>query len=171
MRFRIANISSFQPRTGRHRRRIRYHNPPTTIVDSIKASDSPYIQIPYEPSQVWSDHVIPLVLGKFSIELVDTSTDISMFATIPRIISNTHEGSSVHAVCNAIACAYLASTIGTTTATANRTRAYGNALRAVNAALDDPVEYKNDSTLMAIWMFVVYEVSVTHQWIVMGRAD
>lgn len=104
--------------------------------------------------------MIPLVLHKFSV----ASTDSTMFATIPRIISSTQEGSSVYAVCNAIACAYLASAERTTAAIANRTRAYVTALTTVNAALDDPVQYKKDSTLLAIWMFVVYEVRVVQWW-------
>jgi hypothetical protein len=130
--------------------------------DSAKDGGTASVQIIYEPSQVWSHHVIPLVLDKFSVELVDTSVDSSMFATIPRIISSTQEGSPVYAVCDAIACAYFASTTGWTAATDNRTRAFGTALRAVNEALDDPLQYKNDSTLLAIWMFVVYEVGAIH---------
>ena len=127
------------------------------------------LQMIYEPSQVWNDHVIPLVLDKFSVGLRDTSIDSSMFATIPRIVSSMQEGSPIYAVCNAVACAYLASTTRTTATLAQRTRAYGSALRAVNAALDDPLQYKNDSTLLAIWMFVVYEVRLAHQWKTIGQ--
>jgi hypothetical protein len=164
MRFRIANISSFQQSTRNHRPKIRYHDPQIVKADSAMDSEIPPPQIIYEPSQVWSHHVIPLVLEKFSIELVDTSIASSMFATIPRIISTSQEGSPVYAVCDAIACAYRASTIGTAAAIASRTRAYGIALRTVNTALGDPVQCKHDSTLLAIWMFVVYEVGAVHQW-------
>lgn len=157
MRFRIANISHGG-------RKIRYHDSPMIKTDFAKDSRIPYLQIVYEPPQVWSQHVIPLVLNKFSVGLVEASTDSSMFATIPRIISSTQEGSQVYAVCNAIACAYLASTTGSAAAIANRARAYGAALNAVNAALDDPFQRNNDSTLLAIWMFVVYEVRVIHRW-------
>ena len=163
MRFRIANISSFQPSKKHGERKMRYHNPPIIKADSAKRGYIPSVQVIYEPSQVWSHHVIPLVLDKFSVGLADTSLNSNMFATIPRIISSTQEGSQIYAVCDAIACAYLASTTGSTTALLNRTRAYGTALRAVNAALDDPVQHKNDSTLLAIWMFVVYEVRVIYQ--------
>ncbi|KAJ5548434.1 hypothetical protein N7513_005668 [Penicillium frequentans] len=157
MRFRIINHSSFQPGTRRQNRKIRYEDPPMVEESSTEESDTPSVQIIYEPSQVWSHHVIPLVLDKFTVDLVDTRIDSSMFATIPRIISRTNEGSSVYSVCNAIACAYLATTTGTTAATVNRARAYGTALKTVNQALNDPVECKSDSTLLAIWMFVVYE--------------
>lgn len=158
MRFRIANISSFQLNTRPHERRIHYVDPPIAKESSNEDSDNSSVQIIYEPSQAWSHHVIPLVLDKFTVDLVDSRMDSSMFATIPRIISSTNEGSSVYAVCNAIACAYLATTTGTRAATVNTARAYGLALRTVNAALNDPVECKSDSTLLAIWMFVVYEV-------------
>lgn len=171
MRFRIADASSFRPSTRHHRRKIRYHDPPMAKADSAKDCDIPSVQIIYQPAQVWSHHVIPLVLNKFSVELVDTSVDSNMFATIPRIISRTQEGSTVYAVCNAIACAYLASTTGTTAATANKTRAYVTALSTVNAALGDPVQRKDDSTLLAIWMFVVYEVRGIHQWDIIGQEN
>jgi hypothetical protein len=59
-----------------------YHDPPRVKADSAKDGDIPSVQIIYEPSQVWSHHVVPLVLDKFSVELVDTSIDSSMFATI-----------------------------------------------------------------------------------------
>ncbi|OQE44744.1 hypothetical protein PENCOP_c002G05541 [Penicillium coprophilum] len=155
MRFRNANISSFQP--GHGNRKIGSHDQQIIIADPVQHGPIS-IQMIYEPSQVWSHHVIPLVLDKFSVGLFDTSIDSSMFATIPRMISSTQEGSPIYATCDAIACAYLASTTGSTAAIANRTRAYGIALRTVNAALDDPIQCKNDSTLLAIWMFVVYEL-------------
>lgn len=158
MRFRIIDHSSFQSGTRRHDRKIRYEDPPMVKESSVEESETPSIQIIYEPSQVWSQHVIPLVLDKFTVDLVDTRIDSSMFATIPRIISSTNEGSPVYSVCNAVACAYLATTTGATAATVNRAKAYGTALKTVSAALNDPVECKSDSTLLAIWMFVVYEV-------------
>lgn len=169
MRFRIVNNESFQQRTRHHRRKIRYNNPPIAKADSTKNSQNVCAQILYEPSQVWNDHVIPLVLERFSIELVGTIKDSSMFATIPRIVSTSQKGSPVYAVCDAIACAYLSSTTGTTAAMVNRSRAYGAALRTVNTALDDPVQCRNDSTLLAVWMFVVYEVGAVHRWKIKGQ--
>jgi Fungal Zn(2)-Cys(6) binuclear cluster domain len=157
MRFRIANMSSFPANTRRGHRKIRYHDAPVAKTESPVLS----VQIVYEPPQVWSQHVIPLVLDKFSVALVEatsTGSDGGMFATIPRIIASTPQGSPVYAVSNAIACAYVASTTGSAAAVANRARAYGEALAAVNVALDDRAECQNDSTLLAIWMFVVYEV-------------
>ncbi|KAJ5356409.1 hypothetical protein N7517_011018 [Penicillium concentricum] len=154
MRFRNATISSFQPSTGHGYRKMRCYGPPMIIADSSQHRSISSVQMIYEPSQVWRHHVIPLVLAKFSVSLVDPS----MFATIPRIISSMQEGSPIYATCDAIACAYLASTTGSTDAIANRTRSYGVALRTVNAALDDPVQCKNDNTLLAVWMFVVYEL-------------
>ncbi|KAJ5496940.1 hypothetical protein N7463_008927 [Penicillium fimorum] len=154
MRFRNATISSFQPNTGHGYQKTRYYGTPMIIADSAKHSYISSVQMIYEPSQAWRHHVIPLVLDKFSVSLMD----ISMFATIPRIISSAQEGSPIYATCNAIACAYLATTMGSTDAIANKTRAYGVALRTVNAALDDPVQCNNDNTLLAVWMFVVYEL-------------
>lgn len=160
MRFRIANASSFQPSI---RRKMRYHDPPMVKANFAKDGDRQSVQMMYEPSQVWRHHVIPLVLGKFSVKILDTGVDSSLFVTIPRIISSTQEGSPVYAVCDAIACAYFASTTASADAVAKRAHAYGTALKAVNVALGDPAQYKNDSTLLAIWMFVVYEVRIIHQ--------
>jgi hypothetical protein len=83
-----------------------------------------------------------------------------MFTTIPRIISSTQEGSPVHSVCNAIATTYIASTTRSAAALVNRDRAYGIALGTVNDALADPFKCKDDSTIFAIWMFVLYEVRI-----------
>jgi hypothetical protein len=110
--------------------------------------------LPVELPQTWSQHVIPLILDKFSIGL-NTS---SIFATVNGMVSMAEQGSPVYAVSNAIACAYRASVTGSANARSNMVHAYGNALRTVKTALDDPVEYKEDSTLLAVWMFVVYEV-------------
>ncbi|KAJ5999617.1 hypothetical protein N7481_000026 [Penicillium waksmanii] len=171
MQFRIASTSSFQPSTRRRRRKVRYYDPPIPKAQSEIVSGIPPVQIIREPSEVWSHHVIPLVLDKFSVELVDTTIDGSMFATIPRIIFNSQEGSPVYAVCDAIASAYLANTTGTIAATTKRTLAYGTALRTVNLALSDPVQCKNDSTLLAVWMFVVYEVIIPLPLGVTGRKN
>jgi hypothetical protein len=135
------------------------HIRPMTGIHNDSRSILP-VQIVYEPSQVWNHHVIPLVLDKFSVRLGDTGINGSMFATIPRIITRSREGSPVYAVCDAIACAYVASTTSSTSAVVKKTQAYGTALKVVNAALADPAQSKNDSTLLAVWMFVVYEVSV-----------
>lgn len=110
--------------------------------------------LPVELPQTWSQHVIPLILDKFSIGLKTSS----IFATVNGMVSMAEQGSPVYAVSNAIACAYRASVTGSANARSNMVHAYGNALRTVKTALDDPVEYKKDSTLLAVWMFVVYEV-------------
>ncbi|KAJ5266589.1 hypothetical protein N7478_009397 [Penicillium angulare] len=156
MRFRIAKASSFEPNTSHGRRKTHYHNPKSIKLDSARYQIPPS-PIGYEIPQVWSHHVFPLVLDKFAAGIVDTSINSSMFVTIPRIISSSQEGSPVYAVCDAIAHAYLATVTGSPTEVLRRDRAYGTALRAVNAALTDPTQYKNDSTLLSIWMFVVYE--------------
>jgi hypothetical protein len=45
----------------------------------------------------------------------------------------------------------------------NRAQAYETALSAVIGALADIVQCNNVSTLWAVWMSVVYEVSVFHR--------
>jgi hypothetical protein len=152
MHFRIVNTSSFKqkPPTGRRKMKLHYDQPGATggmTRDTNKC-------LPVELPQTWSQHVIPLILDKFSIGL-NTS---SIFATVNGMVSMAEQGSPVYAVSNAIACAYRASVTGSANARSNMVHAYGNALRTVKTALDDPVEYKEDSTLLAVWMFVVYEV-------------
>jgi len=82
-----------------------------------------------------------------------------MFITIPRILSQPDHGSTVYQVCNAIALAYLASTTYWPRAAVAHVRAYGSALTAVNSALEDHQRRSNDGTLLAVWLFVVYEVN------------
>lgn len=110
--------------------------------------------LPVELPQIWGQHVIPIILDKFPIGL-ETS---NIFVTVTRMVSMAKQGSPVYAVSDAIACAYRVSVTGSADAMLNMIHSYGNALRTVKTALDDPVEYKEDSTLLAVWMFVVYEV-------------
>jgi hypothetical protein len=185
MLFRIESVSSFASNMKRDRRRTRNQDgPPSTLVervglwtstgpsnadctrpftDPVEQTDgfipSSERQAPllHPLPELWNDHVIPLVLSKFSIDLVDAGAN-SMFNTIPRVISKAEQGSAIYQVCNAIGLAYLASTTWSPNAIVDRARAYGTALGAVNLALQDPLQCKNDSTLLAVWLFVVYEV-------------
>lgn len=175
MRFRIESVSSFPANMKRDRRKTRNqegHSP--ALVERLPLRDAdcarPFTDL-VEPTdgllhapllhplpELWNDHVIPLVLNKFSIDLADDAEANSMFNTVPRVISKAEQGSAVYQVCNAIGRAYLASTTWSPNAIVERARAYGAALVAVNSALEDPLQCKSDSTLLAVWLFVVYEV-------------
>lgn len=111
----------------------------------------------YSPLQEpWSSYVIPLVLRKFSFD-ADLGNK-SVFTTIPRIISETEEGSVLYKACSAVGWAYMEKTAYCVNAVSNKTKAYGTALTAVNAALLDPVLCKADDTLLSVWMLGFYEV-------------
>lgn len=151
--FRNLDLSSFQKqrRTGRSMKLL--NDQPGSTVGESDPDDRRYSRLPVELPQIWSQHVIPLILDKFPIALED-----SIFTTVNRMVSMTQQGSPIYAVCNAVACAYRASITGSPNAMSIMGRAYGSALRTVHTALNDPMESKEDSTLLAVWLFVVYEV-------------
>jgi hypothetical protein len=153
LQIRIVNASSFQQERRIGGRMKLHYDQSTTPARAKGTNNCPDNSLPAELPQIWSQHVIPLVLDKFPVGL-----EHGIFATVNRMVSIARLGSPVYAVCNAVACAYRASTTGLHNAMSNMAHAYGNALRTVKTALDDPVEYKEDSTLLAVWMFVVYEV-------------
>lgn len=154
LRFRNSNTASFElkSRTGR-RLKLHYYHQPGSTGGTRDTNSRPNNSLPVELPQTLSRHVIPLVLDKFSI-----GPKAGIFATVNRMVSIAGQTSPIYAVSNAIAYAYRASYTGSPTARSDMFHAYGTALRTVKAALDDPVEYKKDSTLLAVWMFVVYEV-------------
>lgn len=82
-----------------------------------------------------------------------------VFDLIPRTIRQADARSPIHQVCKAIGLAYVGSKARTVTSTHDRVHAYQSALTAVNSALQDPQQRSLDSTLLAVWMFNVYEVS------------
>uniref|UniRef100_A0A093UPJ3 White-opaque regulator 1 n=1 Tax=Talaromyces marneffei PM1 TaxID=1077442 RepID=A0A093UPJ3_TALMA len=153
LRFRNSNTASFElkSRTGR-RLKLHYYHQPGSTGGTRDTNSRPNNSLPVELPQTLSRHVIPLVLDKFSI-----GPKAGIFATVNRMVSIAGQTSPIYAVSNAIAYAYRASYTGSPTARSDMFHAYGTALRTVKAALDDPVEYKKDSTLLAVWMFVVYE--------------
>lgn len=153
MNFRIVITSSFEQETRTGRRMKLQYDQPGTTGGTGDTNNRPNNSLPVELPQAWNQHVIPLILDKFSIGL-----KTSIFASVNGMVSIAKQGSPVYAVSNAVACAYRASITGSANARSNMVHAYGNALRTVKTALDDSVEYKKDSTLLAVWMFVVYEV-------------
>lgn len=90
-----------------------------------------------------------------------------VFDSIRRTIRQADAASPIHQVCNAIGLAYVASKTRAVNSTYNKVHSYRSALAAVNSALQDPQRISLDSTLLAVWMFNMYEVSHSHQPIVM----
>lgn len=82
-----------------------------------------------------------------------------VFDSIPRIIRQADATSPIHQVCKAIGLTYVRSKTRAVTWTHDRVHMYQSALAAVNSALQDPQQRLLDSTLLAVWMFNVYEVS------------
>lgn len=98
----------------------------------------------------WNHHVIPLIISKFSSE--------SVYSSILHIVSKTDETSIIYKACSAVGWAYVTKTSSHANAAFHRTKAYGIALTAVNAALMDPRLCKADDTLMSVWLLGFYEV-------------
>lgn len=111
----------------------------------------------YCVSESWNEHLMPLIMNKSSFEMEDGKTK-GIFSTIPPLLSNAKEGSPLDLARKAVSCAYLANTTRSSNAISNRSQAYGIALTAINQALQDPQQYRSDSTLLGVWLLSLYEV-------------
>jgi hypothetical protein len=90
-----------------------------------------------------------------------TGITYSFFRIIPRLISEAHKDEApILLACNAVGYAYLANKARLPIAARHRAHAYSTALSAINQALCDPVQYKSDSTFLAVWLLSLYEVTL-----------
>lgn len=81
-----------------------------------------------------------------------------IFCTVPDIASKAEEGSPLYHACNALGHAYLGNLAWSPKAISNQSEAYGTALAILNAALQDPQQWKSDNTLLGVWLLGLYEV-------------
>lgn len=126
----------------------------------------------------WNDHVIPLIISKFSFDIA-RGFNKSIFNTIPRVIAEVEDGSVLFTACNAVGCAYMANITRSPNVIFYRAKAYTTALAALNSALLDPQEHTNDKVLLSVWLLSLYEVSsynkgsldiiLTNLWIAHAR--
>ncbi|RFU27687.1 hypothetical protein B7463_g8634, partial [Scytalidium lignicola] len=121
--------------------------------DEFPFSAETYSPLQYPLPESWNKHCIPLVMNKFSFDMVG-----SIYSIIPRAISKAEEGSAFYQAFSAVGCAYVANVSWSLQAISNRAMAYGTALSAVNLALRDPQQCKSDSTLLSVWLLGMYEV-------------
>jgi len=176
MRFRRENISSFRSNVNRDRRRRHSQecdsyafvkSRPQKVVrskwtDALEQAEGflhtskRYSLLQYPLTESWSNHCLPLVIKKVSCDMC-----MSIFCTIPRVITKAEEGSALLQACNAVGYAYVAHMAWSPRAISDQSRAYGTALAAVNSALRDPRRCKSDDTLLGVWLLGLYEV--THQ--------
>ena len=83
----------------------------------------------------------------------------NIFATVQIEILSAQVGSALYLATYALGCAYLAKLTPSHQAISNRVKAYATALSAMNIALQDRQQYKNDNTLLGVWLLGIYEVS------------
>ncbi|RFU26972.1 hypothetical protein B7463_g9357, partial [Scytalidium lignicola] len=102
----------------------------------------------------WDDQFMPLVMQRFSFNLVDC------LYVIPRIASKAEKGSVLYQACNAIGCAYRANMYPCFKTVSDRVKTYRAALAVVKSTLRDSNQYKSDNTLLGIWLLGLYELLV-----------
>lgn len=184
-RFQIESVSSFQSYMSRDRRRrtrnqagnssalVESWTPDPQGIDGARirpaelhteqmhharsvlaGNTSRGFPLQYPLAESWNGLSIPLVINQFSFREARI-----VFNTIPRVVSKTEEGSALYLACNTVGCAYLTNVTRSLNAISDQARAYGTALAAVNSVLQDPHQYKSNSTLLGVWLLSIYEVS------------
>jgi hypothetical protein len=84
---------------------------------------------------------------------------------IRRIIRQAAAGSPIRQICNAFDPAYNVSKSRLVQSNQNKGHACQSVLAAIKIALQDPQQRSLDSTLAAVWMIEVYEVSHDHAYL------
>ncbi|KAJ5373600.1 hypothetical protein N7517_005606 [Penicillium concentricum] len=109
----------------------------------------------YPLAESWNTHFMPFVISNFRLSFKMAK---SIYNTFPDVLSKAEEKSALYQACNAVAYAYVANITRTSKATSDRAKAYGFALMALRSAVQDSQLYKNDNTLLAIWLLGLYEL-------------
>ncbi|EXJ71797.1 uncharacterized protein A1O5_05607 [Cladophialophora psammophila CBS 110553] len=77
------------------------------------------------------------------------------------MLSDAGEDSSIALACRAIGHAFLTSKVDTPETRSKRAVTYGQALKATNMALEDPLMQSQDETLASVWLLSLYELIVS----------
>lgn len=102
-----------------------------------------------------------MVLGFSTIRAAQRHTETEtngLSFWLQDVMRDATPDSAVVLTCQAIGSAFLTSKVGTADARSKRRAAYGQALTATNAALQDPALQTEDHTLAAVWLLGIYEV-------------
>lgn len=103
---------------------------------------------------------MPLVMNKFSSDTINGNCH-TIYTAIPHILSSTKVGSALYKVCDAVGRVYLTNTTNSPLAKSRQACAYGKAIAAVKAELQQPQQSKSDETLVSVFLLCIYEVSIS----------
>jgi hypothetical protein len=109
-------------------------------------------------SECWDSHAMTLGFSNFSCRPRHEET-VGMFIPMRRMIAEAAPDSAFILCCQAVGNAFLTSKVATVEARSRRAAAYGRALTATNAALQDSTVQLHNQTLAAVWLLGIYEVS------------
>ncbi|KAJ5606671.1 hypothetical protein N7510_009452 [Penicillium lagena] len=91
----------------------------------------------YSIAELWDDHLMPLVLNKFSCDDVNGNPK-TIFKAVPRVISMTDKGSALYQILDAIGRVNIANMTNGPNANSQQAYAYGNGI------LDDADTMRSD---------------------------
>jgi len=106
----------------------------------------------------WQNHAIPLLLTQFSAPF-GGSRFFGLLDFLPDLYRYAGEDSCLTLATDAFAQAYLSNQTISPPNFKDRAHVYGKALRSTNQALEDPFEATKDTTVIAIFLLGVREVS------------
>ncbi|KEF59624.1 uncharacterized protein A1O9_04470 [Exophiala aquamarina CBS 119918] len=116
-----------------------------------------YLSRSTQLSECWDDHA--MVLGFSTVSCAQRHPDIKgLLVPLQDMIRDATPDSAVILTCQAIGNAFLTSKVSSVEAWSKRRAAYGRALTATNAALQDPILQVEDQTLAAVWLLGIYEL-------------
>jgi hypothetical protein len=83
--------------------------------------------------------------------------DLGYLNYLPTMYLEANEGSSLVETVHAVALTYMYNKGSHVEVKQSARRHYGNALKTINEALQNPIERLTDNTLLSIWLIQIYE--------------
>jgi hypothetical protein len=126
------------------------------IVDCL-ADDMISPLLPQRILEQWDTYSMPVVLHQFSVP-IDGYRFYGFLDFLPSLCRETRKNSCLSLATDALAKVYITNLSQVPLNRAEHALIYGRALKATNAALQDPLESVKDDTFIAVWILGIYEV-------------
>ncbi|KAJ5630164.1 hypothetical protein N7528_003821 [Penicillium herquei] len=131
-------------------------DPQNIVMSSERASFQPLSMV----SQPWGSHILPFIIHNFSFPSPTGGRFRGSLECVPNLLYNIDPNSALHLVCQAVGYVYHANQTNSRKSTVIHRQMYGNALQALQKAINDVEKQKEDSILLAVWLACLYESSV-----------
>lgn len=108
----------------------------------------------------WDLHIVPLLVNQFSFPTAHGGRTNGSLECLPILLGNAKSDSTLSLVAHAVGYVYLANRTNSRESAIVHKSLYGRTLRSLRADLSQPSCQREDSTLLAVWLSCLYEVSV-----------